>query len=73
MFRRIRVFLNEVMAEMNKVSWPIKRGRNIKPSERFGELTGSTVTVVVSSVLLAAYIGGVDIVLSNLIKLLIGR
>ena len=72
MLKQIKVFLGEVVVEMSKVSWPVKRGRNIKPSERYRELSDSTIMVVVSSVALAAYIGLVDAALSNAIKLIIG-
>lgn len=71
MFKRIKVFLSEVVVELNKVSWPIKRGKNIKPSERYRELTDSTLMVIVSSVALAVYIGLMDAILSNVISLLI--
>ena len=72
MFEKVRLFLSEVVAEMNKVSWPIKKGKNIKPAERYRELIDSTVMVIVSVVILSAYIGLVDVVLSSLMKILIG-
>lgn len=72
MFDTIKTFLVEVGMEMNKVSWPIKRGSNIKASERYRELTDSTVMVIASSVGLAAYIGAMDVILSSLMGLLIG-
>jgi preprotein translocase subunit SecE len=62
----------EVAQEMNKVSWPIKRGKNIKPSDRYRELSDSTTMVIVSTVALAAYVGVVDILLSSLMQILIG-
>ena len=72
MFDKTKAFLVEVGAEMNKVSWPIKRGSNIKASERYRELTDSTVMVIASSIGLAAYIGVMDVILSSLMGLLIG-
>lgn len=72
MFEKIKTFIAEVGAEMSKVSWPIKRGSNIKASERYRELTDSTVMVIASSIGLAAYIGVMDVILSSLMGLLIG-
>ena len=50
MLEKAKTFLVEVGTEMNKVSWPIKRGSNIKASERYRELTDSTVMVIASSI-----------------------
>ncbi len=72
MFKKVRTFISEVTVEMKKVSWPIKRGKNIKPAERYRELRDSTLMVIVSTLLLAAYIGLVDVVLSRLMGLLMG-
>jgi preprotein translocase subunit SecE len=72
MFAKVREFMLEVAQEMNKVSWPIKRGKNIKPSDRYRELSDSTTMVIVSTVALAAYVGVVDILLSSLMQILIG-
>jgi preprotein translocase subunit SecE len=72
MFEKAKTFLVEVGIEMNKVSWPIKRGANIKPAERYRELSDCTVMVIMSSIALAAYIGVMDIILSSLMGLLIG-
>lgn len=72
MFGKIKTFVVEVAAEMNKVSWPIKRGKDLKPAERYRELIDSTTMVIVSTIALAAYVGLVDIALSGLMGLLIG-
>jgi len=72
MFGKIKTFIVEVVAEMNKVSWPIKRGKDLKPAERYRELIDSTTMVIVSTIALAAYIGLVDVLLSSLMGLLIG-
>jgi len=72
MFGKIKQFLNEVAVEMKKVSWPIKKGHNLTFSERYQELTDSTVMVIVSSLALAIYIGVMDMLLSSFIKLLVG-
>ncbi|MFC1467115.1 preprotein translocase subunit SecE [Verrucomicrobiota bacterium] len=52
-YNRIRGFFAEVHAEMKKCAWPT-----------WGELRGSTIVVVVSVVLLSAYIGCCDLVLN---------
>jgi len=53
-------FITEVKIEMQKVSWSTK-----------DELIGSTVVVIVSTLLLAVFIGAVDIVLSRVMALII--
>ena len=53
-------FITEVKVEMQKVSWSTK-----------DELIGSTVVVIVSTLLLAVFIGAVDIILSRVIALII--
>lgn len=72
MFEKIKTFIVEVAAEMSKVSWPIKRGKDLKPAERYRELIDSTTMVIVSTIALSAYIGLVDAALSSLMGLLIG-
>ncbi len=59
-FGKISNFVTEVKVEMQKVSWSTKE-----------ELVGSTTVVIVSTLLLAMFIGMVDIVLSRIIGLLI--
>lgn len=53
-----RKFLKEVRTEMSKVTWPT-----------WTELKGSTVLVIIVSVFFAAFIAGVDLILTNFIKL----
>ena len=57
---RITNFITEVKVEMQKVSW----------SDR-SELIGSTGIVIVSTTLLAIFIGIVDIILSRFINILL--
>jgi len=56
------VFLSEVRAEFRKVTWPSRT-----------ELKGQTVVVIVAVLVIAAFIGVVDLILSNTIKLLVTR
>ena len=53
-----RKFLKEVRTEMLKVTWPT-----------WPELKGSTVLVIIVSVFFAAFIAGIDLILTNFIKL----
>jgi len=57
---KIGKFVSQVRAEMKKVSWPTKQ-----------ELISSTVVVLISTVMLAAFIGLCDLVLSRAIHFLI--
>jgi preprotein translocase subunit SecE len=53
-------FVKEVKAEFAKVNWPSRE-----------ELFGSTSVVIVLSILVAFFIGAVDLILSNLLTLLL--
>ncbi|PIV39149.1 MAG: preprotein translocase subunit SecE [Candidatus Omnitrophica bacterium CG02_land_8_20_14_3_00__42_8] len=59
-FEKTANFITEVKVEMQKVSWSTKE-----------ELIGSTTVVIVSTLLLAMFIGMVDIVLSRCIGLIL--
>jgi len=59
-FKRIRSYLAEVLAELKKVSW-IKRK----------ELLTTTLVVIVFSALLAAFIGIFDFIFSRLLHLIL--
>jgi len=59
-FSRITKFITEVKVEMQKVSW----------SDRH-ELMGSTGVVIISTALLAIFIGIVDIILSRFVGILL--
>jgi preprotein translocase subunit SecE len=58
MIERIRQFLREVRAEMEKVSWP---GRQ--------EVQAATMVIIALVVLLAVFIGAVDYVVSRVLGL----
>jgi preprotein translocase subunit SecE len=59
-FEKIANFITEVKVEMQKVSWSSK-----------DELIGSTTVVIISTLLLAMFIGMVDVVLSRCIDLIL--
>jgi preprotein translocase subunit SecE len=56
----VRTFVNEVVGEMKKSTWPERQ-----------ELVESTVVVVVSVLLLGAFVGVSDKVLATLLRILV--
>ena len=54
---RLREFVQEVLAEFRKVTWPSRQ-----------ELVNSTTIVIVVTVVLAFFLGGVDIALSKVVE-----
>ena len=58
MLEKLRRFLREVRAEMEKVTWP---GRQ--------EVQAATLVIIALVMLLAAFIGGVDFLVSRLLGL----
>jgi preprotein translocase subunit SecE len=54
---RIQEFVQEVLAEFRKVTWPTQ-----------AELVNSTAVVIVVTVVLAFFLGGVDIVLARVVE-----
>ena len=61
MKRAIQTYWKETVSEIEKVTWPTK-----------DELTGSTIVVVVVSVILGFFIFGVDLVLARAVSVLLG-
>lgn len=59
-FSRITNFITEVKVELQKVSWSSR-----------SELIGSTGIVIISTTLLAIFIGIVDLILSRFISILL--
>jgi preprotein translocase subunit SecE len=57
-FQKIQQFLREVRAEMEKVTWP---GRD--------EVRAATIVIIVLVLILAAFIGGVDFVVRQVLGL----
>jgi len=60
MMQKIRDFFREVKLELKKVSFPSR-----------DELTGSTWVVIVTVIIIAVYLGAVDMGLSELVKALL--
>ncbi len=61
MVEKIKVFLKEAYQEFKKVRWPTRE-----------ELVGLTIAVVVSSILLLIFVGGIDRLFYFLIKWILG-
>ncbi|PYN23668.1 MAG: preprotein translocase subunit SecE [Candidatus Rokuibacteriota bacterium] len=55
--RRTQEFVREVVAEFRKVTWPSRQ-----------ELINSTVVVITVTVVVALFLGGVDIVLARIVE-----
>jgi preprotein translocase subunit SecE len=58
---RLREFVQEVLAEFRKVTWPSRQ-----------ELVNSTIVVIVVTVVLAFFLGGVDIALARAVEWILG-
>jgi len=59
MIEKVTKYFNDTIQELRKVAWPSK-----------DELIGSTIVVVVMSLLVSIFIGVVDQVLNRLVNLL---
>jgi preprotein translocase subunit SecE len=58
---RVREFVQEALVEFRKVTWPSRQ-----------ELVNSTVVVIVVTVVLAFFLGGVDIALTRAVEWILG-
>jgi preprotein translocase subunit SecE len=61
-WRRLKAFLKDVRVEMTKITWPT-----------WQELKGQTIVVIVAVLLISVFIGIVDLILSNTVKVLVSR
>jgi len=59
--KRILEFVREARAELKKVEWPAKQ-----------EVINSTIVVLISLLIVSLGLGGMDLVLTFLIKLFVG-
>ncbi|MDD4953336.1 MAG: preprotein translocase subunit SecE [Candidatus Omnitrophica bacterium] len=58
-YQKIKTFIIEVKQELGKVAWSTRK-----------ELMGSTAVVIVSTLIVAVFIGAVDLALSKILSLL---
>ncbi len=61
MIEKVRNFLSETKAEMKKVTWPTRE-----------ELKESTKIVIIATVLVTFFVGVIDQILTQIIKMLLG-
>jgi preprotein translocase subunit SecE len=61
MIERIKTYLAETRVELKKVTWPSRQ-----------DLIDSTRVVIIATLLLTAFIGVIDQILSRIIKLVFG-
>ncbi|MCD6187969.1 MAG: preprotein translocase subunit SecE [Desulfuromusa sp.] len=61
MIGKLNEFLANVKAELKKVTWPSKK-----------DTYASTTVVIVLVIICAIFLGGVDMILSRLIRLVLG-
>ncbi|MEA3362099.1 MAG: preprotein translocase subunit SecE [Thermodesulfobacteriota bacterium] len=61
MFGNINEFFTNVKAELKKVTWPTRK-----------DAYASTMVVIVLVIISAIFLGGVDVILSRLIRLILG-
>ena len=62
MVMRVKEFAQDVLVEFRKVTWPNRQ-----------ELINSTTVVIVVTVVLAFFLGGVDIALTKLVERILHR
>mgnify|MGYP001055329925 CR=1 FL=1 len=60
MFKKIFKFFREVRLEMKKVTWPNRK-----------EITGSTVVVIITVIIVSIYLGIIDNILQQIIMRLV--
>ncbi|MCQ2061683.1 MAG: preprotein translocase subunit SecE [Fibrobacter sp.] len=60
--RKIQQYVKESIQELKKVTWPT-----------WEELKGSTLVVILFSVIMGAYIAGLDIIFSKAVDMIMGR
>ena len=61
MIEKVRNFLSETKAEMKKVTWPTRE-----------ELKESTKIVIIATVLVTFFVGVIDQILTQIIRMLLG-
>ncbi len=58
--RRFQNYIRDVVVELKKVTWPTK-----------DELKGSTITVIIFSIVASIYVFGVDTILAQVVQLVL--
>ena len=60
MVSKVRMFFQEVRAEMQKVTWSTRE-----------ELAGSTAVVLVTMLILSSFIGAADLIFSSILRIIL--
>jgi preprotein translocase subunit SecE len=68
MIGKVRKFVGEVRAELNKAQWPWDL--NEKGFKRYKELADSTMVVLIAMLILGGYIAFFDFILINIVGFL---
>jgi len=68
MIGKVRKFIGEVRAELNKAQWPWDP--NEKGFKRYKELVDSTMVVLIAMLILGGYIAFFDFILINVVSFL---
>jgi preprotein translocase subunit SecE len=58
--KRFQNYIKDVITELKKVTWPTRE-----------ELRGSTITVIIFSIISTVYVFGVDFCLGHLVKIVL--
>ena len=58
--KRFQNYISDVVAELRKVTWPTRE-----------ELKGSTITVIIFSIISTVYVFGVDFFLGKLVQIVL--
>lgn len=64
-------FVNEVLVELKKASWPWESDPKVKGLKKYKELVDATVVVLIAMLFLAAFVSVWDLVLTKLVSKLI--
>lgn len=73
MIKKSTQFLKEVVVELKKCEWPIKREKTLSFYDRIRELVDSTIVVIITMALMAIFVGAVDFLLSKVVEWVLNR
>lgn len=68
MLRKFFQFIANVKSELKKTSWPWASDPKVKGFNKFRELWGSTLVVLIAMVLLGAYVAFFDYVMAAVVN-----
>lgn len=68
MIKAIFTFIGNVKTELGKCSWPWNQDPKVKGFKKYRELWSSTIMVLITMVLLGAYVAFFDFVMAKVIN-----